>query len=555
MKTPPTFLTLSTLAFALGLNSGAKASQDVALSFDLQPLNTHDTTDASVDRVATAPTAPSAFSPTQLDEQNAPLPVPATATNPPVSGTMSRPEGTYGGGQALAVGDRNGQMSPYLPAPPPNLSSAIVVPDVQADFSKAESPRAASPQPSPEEAIDTLLLGFDLENSSATTANLTALAKPKAHNAEPVQQAVNVVAHLFNGGTESLVARAVGSAEGTRTPEGHKTPAYFGHTDPGNHAWNLGTFSYQHSASTPEEADAKQLNRLRSQTQFLKQKAQARGLQLSTEELLNGIDLANQAPMAALERSGYVDWLAEAHRLNMTGSEAIIWARTRSFLDPDTQRWNAPGLGNNIHSITHDQARRADAIARAMKAEPSSLPDSETNSPAENASAMEPTSLAESQPLDAPMGLMFHLFSQNTSATSSALQSAPLDHEAKPQIIEATSAIAADANTLTPKTRETQPIAPHEPATNAATGVPAAHILPREQDELTLAADTSLSSTPQNSDPPSMTTVIPSIDAKLAEPTSQIFWPTPATASVDSLSGQVSEEHTEEQIQDAALPQ
>ncbi|NER81205.1 MAG: hypothetical protein F6K42_16880 [Leptolyngbya sp. SIO1D8] len=45
-----------------------------------------------------------------------------------------------------------------------------------------------------------------------------------------------------------------------------------------------------------------------------------------------------------------------------------MWARTRSFLDPDTGRWNAPGLGNSVQTITQDQARRQRAIAQAIAA-------------------------------------------------------------------------------------------------------------------------------------------------------------------------------------------
>lgn len=172
---------------------------------------------------------------------------------------------------------------------------------------------------------------------------------------------------LFEGGTESLVAKAVGSAEGTRTPEGHKTPAYSGHVDPGNGVWNLGSFSYQHGANSPQEADEKQLKRLQAQAKVLRRKAEAKGMSLSLQEELNGIDLANQAPMAALARGGYVDWLEQAHKMGLKGSEAVIWARTRSFLNPDTGRWNAPGLGNNVHSISHDQERRFLAIARALE--------------------------------------------------------------------------------------------------------------------------------------------------------------------------------------------
>ena len=181
----------------------------------------------------------------------------------------------------------------------------------------------------------------------------------------PPPSLVPDVAELFTGGANSLVAHAVGSAEGTRTPDGKKTLAYYGHVDPGNQAWNQGTFSYQHGASSPEEADGKQLARLQRQTMELHRLAAARGLTLTPEEILNGIDLANQAPIAALDR-GYIDWLSEAKKIGLERQEAILWARTRSFLDPDTGRWNAPGLGNSVYSITQDQARRQQAIAAAM---------------------------------------------------------------------------------------------------------------------------------------------------------------------------------------------
>ncbi|MDJ0706228.1 MAG: hypothetical protein QNJ46_23400 [Leptolyngbyaceae cyanobacterium MO_188.B28] len=171
--------------------------------------------------------------------------------------------------------------------------------------------------------------------------------------------------NLFTGDADSLVARAVGSAEGTRTPEGGYTAAYYGHRDPGNGAWNLGSFSYQHGARSPEEADEKQLNRLKIQAASLKQQAEHKGLTLSLQEELNGIDLANQAPLAALDR-GYIDWLNQARQLHMAEDEGVLWARTRSFLDPDTGRWNAPGLGNTVHSISQDQDRRQRAISRAI---------------------------------------------------------------------------------------------------------------------------------------------------------------------------------------------
>ncbi|MEB3337306.1 MAG: hypothetical protein VKJ46_07595 [Leptolyngbyaceae bacterium] len=176
-------------------------------------------------------------------------------------------------------------------------------------------------------------------------------------------------AQLFAGGAASLVARAVGSAEGTRTPEGHRTSAYYGHVDPGNGVWNLGSFSYQHGAESPEAADAKQLKRLQNQAITLREKAKAKGIELTLQEELNGIDLANQAPMAALGIDGYIDRLKQAHERGLTGSEAVIWARTQSFISPTTGTWNAPGLGNTAESITYDQERRFRAILKALEAE------------------------------------------------------------------------------------------------------------------------------------------------------------------------------------------
>lgn len=196
-------------------------------------------------------------------------------------------------------------------------------------------------------------------------ASPEAIATARQAVEQTTERALNSLESLFSGGSDSLVARTVGSAEGTRSPTGDRTSAYNGHTDPGNGAHNLGTFSYQHGASSPEEADERQLKRLRQQAETLQKKAKDLGLELTQAELLNGIDLANQAPQAALDRGGYVERLKEAKEMGRSGDDAILWARTRSFIDPDTQQWNAPGLGNNVVSIEHDQQRRMKAIAAA----------------------------------------------------------------------------------------------------------------------------------------------------------------------------------------------
>ena len=172
---------------------------------------------------------------------------------------------------------------------------------------------------------------------------------------------------IYEGGSDSLVARTVGSAEGTRKTTGERTRAYYGHTDPGNGVWNLGTFSYQHEALSPEDADEKQLRRLQRQEKQLKEKAAQWNVPLSVEVRLNGLDLANQAPLAALDKGGYIERLAEAYDRGKSGAAAIAWARTHAYFDPDKQAWDAPGLGNNRYSIQQDQERRMAAIDSALR--------------------------------------------------------------------------------------------------------------------------------------------------------------------------------------------
>lgn len=307
-----------------------------------------------------------------------PLPVPPAASQPPVST-----------GQSLA------NLTPPSPVP-----QSVVLPPI------ASAPRAATPPPA-RLSKASVGLEFELATVAAVTpAEKQAVVPASLGSANPSEAAPDD-RWIFNGGSDSLVARTVGSAEGTRSVNGDRNRAYYGHTDPGNGVWNLGTFSYQHGARSPEEADAKQLQRLQSQAKTLDRKAQANGLKLSLDEKLNGLDLANQAPLAALDRGGYIERLAEAYQLGMSDREAILYARTRAYIDPDTQRWNAPGLGNNIYSISRDQERRIDAIAAALGA------FDQANTARGEASAAPPSSAAVSVP--------------DTKGPASAEQPAPAD--------------------------------------------------------------------------------------------------------------------------------
>ena len=266
-------------------------------------------------------------------EEFAPLPIPSKASQPPLRHHQASPL------------PKNVLASARMLTPPP----AAALPT-----SRVLEPISHSTPAPP------IALSF--------TSNQVLSSPPADEPKKDVEASKNsdLPTWIYEGGSDSLVARVVGSAEGTRTASGHHTQAYYGHTDPGNGVWNMGTFSYQHGADSPREADKKQLKRLQKQGEAITQQADQADLTMSLGEVLNGLDLANQSPRAALEQGGYIDRLVQARQKGMDKSDAIIWARTYSYLDPDTQRWNAPGLGNTLVSIRRDQSRRHDAVAQAF---------------------------------------------------------------------------------------------------------------------------------------------------------------------------------------------
>ncbi|MEM7064960.1 MAG: hypothetical protein AAF572_17595 [Cyanobacteria bacterium P01_B01_bin.77] len=269
-----------------------------------------------------------------------PLPIPPEASRPPIRITQSAgalPHNVIASARILAPPPQAAFPPPRVLQPDPLLRDRNLV--VAANHKQAP-------------------IGL----SFAPTQDVVALSPPK-----PVlTHQSNLPTWIYKGGSKSLVARVIGSAEGTRTANGQPTRAYYGHTDPGNGVWNMGTFSYQHGAHSPEEADRKQLKRLERQGKQIARQANQAELNMSLGEILNGLDLANQSPRAALEQGGYVDRLVQAKQHGMKHGDAIVWARTYSYLDPATQRWNAPGLGNTLPSIRKDQNRRHEAVAKAF---------------------------------------------------------------------------------------------------------------------------------------------------------------------------------------------
>jgi len=287
---------------------------------------------------------------------------PNKALASPAPEAVVRPSSTRGASGSISPANAPTVRPLPVPTPPAVSDSAL----------KGSSSPVLPPPPPPAVPAST--------SPTATTTVATTSASPAA--LDP----------LFAGEADSLVARAIGHAEGTRSLAGGKTAAYYGHRDPGNGAWNLGSFSYQHGAATPEAADARQLQRLRRQATTLRQRAGAQQVPLSLMAELNGLDLANQSPLAALGTVGYVERLKQAQELGMPEAEAIVWARTRAFLDPDSQRWNAPGLGNTVQTISRDQQRRYDAIAQVLAQESLSLDGVQTDASRTEAAPSAPAS-------------------------------------------------------------------------------------------------------------------------------------------------------------------
>ncbi len=232
-----------------------------------------------------------------------------------------------------------------------------------------------------------------------TQLNPTARSKISTDR-DPDRTVASIPENWWEKGSDSPLAIALGAAEGTRRSDGGKNSAYYWHTDPGNGADNFGTFSYQlllpaekapvvaqrtveekrrvsAELGLPDLSDRRQLVRLKKFHDRLQQQASEKGIGLNQAELIGGLDLANQAPLAALNSMGYIDRLIEMKKLVRNPDEQIIEARVWAYWHPQRQKWDAPGLGNTYASIRHDQQRRQAAIAQAMAVQnPPDLPTS-----------------------------------------------------------------------------------------------------------------------------------------------------------------------------------
>jgi hypothetical protein len=162
----------------------------------------------------------------------------------------------------------------------------------------------------------------------------------------------------------SSISIAIGCAEGTRRPDGSQTAAYGGHTDPGNFKHNRGTFSYQHAASSPEDADMKQLANFRSQVPAFEAAARKAGLDPHNPLLAASFfDLYNQAPLAATGKGGFLDRMGELAKTGVT-PDTLAHMRTECYIDPKTGRYDTTFA--SPQALLADQKRRTGELVRVV---------------------------------------------------------------------------------------------------------------------------------------------------------------------------------------------
>ena len=154
--------------------------------------------------------------------------------------------------------------------------------------------------------------------------------------------------------SDEILKRAIGRAEGTRDRNGKPTAAFGGHTDPGNRKRNLGSFSYQHGAPSPDEADRRWLEVLRKAEPEIQSQAVAKfGQPLSKAALVAALDGYTQSPDAGKR---FVPHLSTAD----PSPEQIIAARAAALAE---SRRVFPGGPLNVSA---DQQRRVNALLEQL---------------------------------------------------------------------------------------------------------------------------------------------------------------------------------------------
>ena len=153
---------------------------------------------------------------------------------------------------------------------------------------------------------------------------------------------------------------AIGIAEGTRTPSGGNTKAYYGHADIGDGNWNRGTVSGGRNGGTPQQVDRQWMGTLTSVATTVAPVLQRLGLPPNSQGwnrvMFNILDLRVQSVPAAVQT--FISKLPQVMKQGLT-IEAIAKARADSFFNPRTGDLEASGFENNYSRLFADQRSRA----------------------------------------------------------------------------------------------------------------------------------------------------------------------------------------------------
>ena len=154
----------------------------------------------------------------------------------------------------------------------------------------------------------------------------------------------------------------IGIAEGTRTPNGGYTRAYYGHGDPGDGNNNRGTVSgggRREPLGNAAQVDRVWMGRLTQRAISTAPILQRLGLKPGTQGwnrvMFNVLDASVQGPATVN------DFLKKLPQVKAAGwsVEAIAKARADSYINPATGRLQAGGFRNNYSLLLRDQRSRA----------------------------------------------------------------------------------------------------------------------------------------------------------------------------------------------------
>jgi len=213
------------------------------------------------------------------------------------------------------------------------------------------APANASPLFSEAENIKALQDAFGGAERQVSSPQLPQLA-----STTPVRMVKNAITSVNH---ELFIA--IGINEGTRSPSGEFTDAYYGHRDPGDGNLNVGTVSGGRGrAKTPDGVDREYMRILTEKQYRAAPILKSLGLQPGTvgynRVMFNILDLEVQAPAAVPD---FIRKLGDVKGQGFS-IDAIAKARADSFFTPEGNL-DAPGFNNNYSVLLKDQRSRAGA--------------------------------------------------------------------------------------------------------------------------------------------------------------------------------------------------